>query len=103
MLEVGGRLVYSTCSLNPLEDEAVLYRMLVDAGDSIELMDAADKVKGLKYTPGITKWKVAVKDNVMYTGFEEVPESLHSQVRPHMFAPPEGVDPKFRYKNTFKD
>ena len=59
--------------------------------------EAADKVKGLKYTPGITKWKVAVKDNVMYTGFEEVPESLHSQVRPYMFAPPEGVDPKFRY------
>ena len=28
MLEVGGRLVYSTCSFNPVEDEAVVAGML---------------------------------------------------------------------------
>ena len=28
LLEVGGRLVYSTCSLNPVEDEAVIGAML---------------------------------------------------------------------------
>lgn len=31
LLAVGGRLVYSTCSLNPLEDEAVMHRILVEA------------------------------------------------------------------------
>ena len=28
MLQVGGRLVYSTCSFNPIEDEAVLSSLL---------------------------------------------------------------------------
>jgi len=96
MLEVGGRLVYSTCSLNPLEDEAVIYRMLVEAGDAIELADAAEKVQGLKYSTGISKWKIAMKDGAMYTEFDQVPESLHSQVRPHMFAPSSGVEEKYR-------
>ncbi|ELT89427.1 hypothetical protein CAPTEDRAFT_105596, partial [Capitella teleta] len=30
VLEVGGRLVYSTCSLNPIEDEAVLAEVLTE-------------------------------------------------------------------------
>ena len=72
MLEVGGRLVYSTCSLNPLEDEAVIYRMLVEAGDAIQLADAAEKVQGLKYSTGISKWKIAMKDGAMYTEFDQV-------------------------------
>ena len=72
MLEVGGRLVYSTCSLNPLEDEAVIYRMLVEAGDAIQLADAAEKVQGLKFSTGISKWKIAMKDGAMYTEFDQV-------------------------------
>ena len=30
LLTAGGRLVYSTCSLNPIEDEAVVSRILAD-------------------------------------------------------------------------
>lgn len=53
LLEVGGRLVYSTCSLNPVENEAVLHRLLKDSEGALELVDIAHLVPGLKYVPGI--------------------------------------------------
>ena len=31
MLAVGGTMVYSTCSLNPIEGEAIVHRLLVAA------------------------------------------------------------------------
>ena len=96
MLEVGGRMVYSTCSLNPIEDEAVLYRLLQETGDAVEILDASQLVPGLKYSSGINKWKMAGKEkDVIYNEFSEVPEKYHNFIRPHMFSPQEGVDAKF--------
>ena len=31
MLAVGGKVVYSTCSMNPIEDEAVVSQLLIRA------------------------------------------------------------------------
>lgn len=53
MLTVGGRMVYSTCSLNPLENEAVLHRLLTETEDSVQLIDCRDLVPGLKCNPGL--------------------------------------------------
>lgn len=47
MLAIGGRMVYSTCSLNPLENEAVLHRLLVETQDSVQLVDCRNSVPGL--------------------------------------------------------
>jgi 16S rRNA C967 or C1407 C5-methylase (RsmB/RsmF family) len=38
-LAVGGRMVYSTCSLNPVEDEAVVAQLLRRAEGSLTLVD----------------------------------------------------------------
>ncbi|CAH0596909.1 unnamed protein product [Chrysodeixis includens] len=87
LLEVGGRLVYSTCSFNPVENEAVVHRVLQEAGDSVKLVDVADMLPGLKYKPGMTYWRPASKDMVFYEKYEDVPEKWQTVVRPQMFPP----------------
>ncbi|ALC49271.1 Nsun2 [Drosophila busckii] len=89
MLAVGGRLVYSTCSLNPIENEAVLQRIIKDSEGALELVDAGHLVPGLKYKPGMTTWKLATKEvDTIFSNFDEVPESLHTIIRPAMFPLP---------------
>lgn len=52
LLSIGGKMVYSTCSLNPIENEAVLHRLLLETGDSMRLIDCKDLVPGLVYSTG---------------------------------------------------
>ena len=58
LLEVGGRLVYSTCSLNPLENESVVAALLKRAKGSVELVDVSKSLPELKRRPGMKHWKV---------------------------------------------
>ncbi|GMH38025.1 hypothetical protein BSKO_05909 [Bryopsis sp. KO-2023] len=56
--EVGGRLVYSTRSLNPIEDEAVVADVLRRTKGAMELVDVSDTLPLLKRMPGISGWRV---------------------------------------------
>ncbi|KAK2193840.1 hypothetical protein NP493_5g14014 [Ridgeia piscesae] len=91
MLEVDGRLVYSTCSFNPIEDEAVVSSMLDKAKGSIELVDVSEELPGLKYSKGLTMWKVMSKEGDWYATYEDLPLKLQNQIRPSMFPPPRDV------------
>ncbi|KAI7799278.1 RNA cytosine C(5)-methyltransferase NSUN2 [Triplophysa rosa] len=86
-LAVGGRMVYSTCSLNPVEDEAVIAALLEKSEGALELADASSDLPGLKYMPGITSWKLMSKEGQWYSDWSEVPTRRHTQIRPTMFPP----------------
>jgi 16S rRNA C967 or C1407 C5-methylase (RsmB/RsmF family) len=60
LLKVGGLMAYSTCSLNPIEDESVLAQLLRTFKGCLELVDLSDKMPELKRTPGISNWKVNI-------------------------------------------
>lgn len=103
LLEIGGRLVYSTCSLNPVENEAVLHRLIKDADGALELVDGSEFVPGLKYLPGLSNWDVAVREcNEFYSSFDQVPEEYHTMVRPQMFPPSKEDAPSFQLNKSMR-
>lgn len=87
LLTVGGRMVYSTCSLNPVENEAVVSRLLEHANGALKLVDVTDKLKGLKFAPGMSDWLVSSRQLDFYKSFEEVDEKWATTIRPQMFPP----------------
>ncbi|XP_033297144.1 tRNA (cytosine(34)-C(5))-methyltransferase isoform X1 [Bombus bifarius] len=102
LLAVGGRMVYSTCSLNPIENEAVLHRLLVETEDSVQLVDCRDLVPGLVCDPGISHWLPASKDLQYYESWEDVPEQWQTQVRPKMFPPKPEDATKFHFERCMR-
>ena len=96
LLRAGGLLVYSTCSLDPVQDEAVVLAALA-ADASLELLapdDAfdAETLRHLRWTPGVRSWRVAHPDfdasnGEMFARWEEVPAAL----RPATAAREDGV------------
>ncbi|KAM1074082.1 hypothetical protein ACFX15_018559 [Malus domestica] len=56
------RSVYSTCSMNPVENEAVVAEILRRGGGSVELIDVSSELPHLVRRPvcfSITEWDVA--------------------------------------------
>ncbi|RZF43293.1 hypothetical protein LSTR_LSTR001554 [Laodelphax striatellus] len=95
MLSIGGRVVYSTCSLNPIENEAVMHRLIVESEGAVQLVDERPRLTGLVSRAGICKWYPASRDMVMYDSYDSVPKMFETQVRPQMFPPKQGDEDKF--------
>eukprot|EP00934_Nitzschia_sp_Nitz4_P001853 Nitzschia sp. Nitz4//scaffold40_size135432//106302//108761//NITZ4_003262-RA/size135432-processed-gene-0.154-mRNA-1//1//CDS//3329551273//1853//frame0 len=58
LTRVGGHMVYSTCSMNPMENESVVAELLRAADGSLELVDRRAELPGLLARPGMSTWKV---------------------------------------------
>ncbi|XP_038990156.1 RNA cytosine-C(5)-methyltransferase NSUN2-like isoform X4 [Phoenix dactylifera] len=84
LLKVGGRMVYSTCSMNPVEDEAVVAEILRRSGGSVELVDVSSELPELIRRPGLKTWKVKDK-GLWLTSYKDVPIHRRSVISPSMF------------------
>ncbi|KAM7276664.1 hypothetical protein ACFE04_018530 [Oxalis oulophora] len=84
VLKVGGRMVYSTCSMNPIEDEAVVAEILRRCKGSVELLDVSSRHPQLVRRPGLKKWKVCDK-NGWVASYKDVCKLNRNGVLPSMF------------------
>lgn len=90
LLAEGGQLVYSTCSMNPLENEAVVAMAIQMSKGAVELVDVSDQIPELKRSPGLSTWKVFNKAGVEYKTYEDVlKETIDGQYKKSMFPPTE--------------
>ena len=57
-----GYIIYSTCAINPLENEAVVCNIMEKYKDEIEIINCGKKLRemGIKFREGLIKWKVCV-------------------------------------------
>ncbi|KAK6827859.1 Multisite-specific tRNA:(cytosine-C(5))-methyltransferase [Apiospora arundinis] len=78
MLKVGGRVVYSTCSMNPVENESVIVSAIERCGgpDKVDIIDCSDRLPGLKRNPGMFQWKIIDKDGKIWNSWEEVQQHM---------------------------
>lgn len=81
--------MYSTCSFNPLEDEAVVMALIQRCKGAVRIVDVNDRFPKLRRTAGLTTWKVADMENNVYASFESIPETGRKLYRETMFPPTE--------------
>lgn len=92
LLKPGGRIVYSTCSLDPVENEAVVSQILHGRND-LRLIDCSDSMDGISIQEGLQSW-VPTDDHMQpldgsswaYPPSKEISQDLRKcvRVRGHM-------------------
>ncbi|ETS05431.1 S-adenosyl-L-methionine-dependent methyltransferase [Trichoderma reesei RUT C-30] len=101
LLKVGGRVVYSTCSMNPVENESIIAAAIERCGglDNVEIVDASDQLPGLVRRPGLKTWKIMDKSGRIWNSWEEVEKFtkesndgvVPGRLQSSMFPDPEGT------------
>ena len=96
MLKVGGRVVYSTCSMNPMEDEAIVSSAIERCGgiEKCKLIDCSTELPGLIRSPGLTDWSIMSRGGQIYESWAEAEglEPEGTKIVPGMFPPEKEED-----------
>jgi multisite-specific tRNA:(cytosine-C5)-methyltransferase len=81
MLKVGGRVVYSTCSMNPVENEAIIASAIERCGGAanVKIIDCSEELSGLKRRPGLKTWKVMDREGRIWNSWKEVMEQREQE------------------------
>ncbi|KAL2889594.1 Multisite-specific tRNA (cytosine-C(5))-methyltransferase [Ceratocystis lukuohia] len=100
MLKVGGRVVYSTCSMNPIENEAVVAAAIDRCGgpEKVGILDCSNQLVGMKRKPGMKTWQVMDKSGNWWNSWQEIQDKAAAdstweapgKITEPMFPPPAG-------------
>lgn len=95
LLKVGGRLVYSTCSMNPIENEAVVATVLSAYPNSLKLVDVSNHLPNLITKPGVNSWQVQIDENGSFSEYYIDDENEHiskkTSIKSTFFPPKEHI------------
>ena len=78
-------MTYSTCSLNPIENEAVVSEILRRCGGAVQLVDTRSALPRLQRGEGMSSWVVTDDSLQAYGCYEDVPENRRKLIRPSVF------------------
>ncbi|KAF1329013.1 tRNA methyltransferase, partial [Globisporangium splendens] len=87
LVKVGGSVLYSTRSFNPIENEAVVAELLRSGEDAYELIDVSGLYPDLKRTSGCTTWKVLDEDMEAVESWDDANEDQKRSLRATMWPP----------------
>ena len=87
-----GYILYSTCAINPIENEAVVVAILEKYKDEIELINCSKKMRNMniKFREGLIKWKVCVdvdknKNFIWKEKYSDVKNNKNGLIKESMF------------------
>uniref|UniRef100_A0A6G1S643 tRNA (cytosine(34)-C(5))-methyltransferase n=1 Tax=Aceria tosichella TaxID=561515 RepID=A0A6G1S643_9ACAR len=102
LLSENGIIVYSTCSMNPVENEAVVANILRLGQGKLVLEDCSHKLKGLNFMPGVSSWTVMDSSMEKVNGPEDVKPAQTSILHKSLFPPSEDELERFNLQKCIR-